>query len=65
MAKNSISTKFTKSTITKEEGKYIITEVTKDDTNSYDLSAVLDKLIDVEGLALTINKDNELTPLEQ
>lgn len=65
MAKNSFKTSFSKATITKENGKYIITEVTKDDTKSYDLSAVLDGLVDVENLSLSINKDSELQTIDE
>lgn len=65
MAKNSFKTSFTKAQITVEDGKYIITEYNKDDTKVYDLSAVLDGLVGVEGLSLSINKDTELTPIEE
>lgn len=65
MAKNSFKTSFSKAQITKEEGKYIITEYNKDDTKSYDLSELLDGLIGIEGLSLAINKDSELAPIEE
>lgn len=64
MAKNSFKTSFTKAKITKEEGKYIITEYLKDETKVYDFSAYLDGLIETEGLTVNFNKDSELTPIE-
>lgn len=64
MAKNSFKTSFAKAKITKEEGKYIITEYLKDETKVYDFSAYLDGLIETEGLAVSFNKDSELTPIE-
>jgi hypothetical protein len=65
MAKNSFKTSFTKATITKDGDKYIITEVTKDDSISYDLSDILDGLVDVEGISLSVNKDSDLKPIEE
>ena len=65
MAKNSFKTSFSKAVVTKEDGKYIITEYNKDDTKSYDLSSVLDGVIGVEGLSLALNKDSELTAIEE
>lgn len=66
MAKNSFKTSFTKAQITKnEDGTYIITEYNKDDTKVYDLSSVLDGLIGMEGLSLSVNKDSDLTPIEE
>ena len=65
MAKNSFKTSFSKATITKEDGKYIITEYNKDDVKSYDLSSALDGVIGVEGLSLAFNKDSELTAIEE
>ena len=65
MAKNSFKTSFTKAQITLEEGKFIITEYNKDDTKAYDLTEVLTGLIGVEGISLSVNKDSDLTPIEE
>jgi hypothetical protein len=64
LAKSLFGTKFSKSTISKENNKYIVTEVTKDSCLSYDLSAVLDSLIGIENLAISFGSDVELKPLE-
>jgi hypothetical protein len=68
MAKNSMSTKFVKATITEEEidGKkqLIITEYLKDETKTYNLTEELVKFMGVEGIALTISTDSELKPIE-
>jgi len=65
MAKNSFKTSFSKATLSKEEEKYIITEVNKDDTKSYDLSEVLDGIIGLENISLSINKDSDIEPIEE
>lgn len=68
MAKNSMSTKFAKATITEEEidGKkqLIITEYLKDETKTYNLTEELVKFMGVEGISLTISTDSELKPIE-
>lgn len=64
MAKKSISIKFSKATITEENGKYTITEISKDDTASYDFSAILDGLIGTEGLSISIVSEDEIAPME-
>jgi len=66
MAKNSFKTSFTKSTISKDEqGNFIITEILKDSALSYNLTEILDGLIDVENLSLSVNKDSDLVPIEE
>ena len=60
MAKKSIKVAFSKATISFENGKYTITEISKDDTNSYDLSAVLDSFIGLDGVSLSIGVDDEV-----
>ena len=50
MAKITKKYAFSKATITFENGKYTITEITKDDSTDYDLSAVLDSFIGKEGI---------------
>ena len=60
MAKKSTKVAFSKATITFENGKYTITEITKDDSTDYDLSAVLDRFIGQEGISLSIGVDDDV-----
>ena len=60
MAKKSTKVAFSKATITFENGKYTITEITKDDNTDYDLSAVLDSFIGQEGISLSIGVDDDV-----
>ena len=60
MAKKSTKVAFSKATITFENGKYTITEITKDDSTDYDLSAVLDSFIGQEGISLSISIDDDV-----
>ena len=60
MAKKSTKVAFSKATITFENGKYTITEITKDDSTDYDLSAVLDSFIGQEGISLSICVDDDV-----
>ena len=64
MAKKSVSIKFSKATLTKENDKYIITEISKDDSSDYNFSELLDGLIGVEGLSVSITSEDEITPIE-
>ena len=60
MAKKSTKVVFSKATITFENGKYTITEITKDDSTDYDLSAVLDSFVGLEGISLSIGVDDDV-----
>ena len=60
MAKITKKYAFSKGTITFENGKYTITEITKDDSTDYDLSAVLDSFIGQEGISLSIGVDDDV-----
>ena len=60
MAKKSTKVAFSKATITFENGKYTITDITKDDSTDYDLSAVLDSFIGQEGISLSIGVDDDV-----
>ena len=60
MAKKSTKVAFSKATITLENGKYTITEITKDDSTDHDLSAVLDSFIGQEGISLSISTDDDV-----
>ena len=60
MAKITKKYAFSKATITFENGKYTITEINKDDSTDYDLSAVLDSFVGLEGVSLTIGVDDDV-----
>lgn len=60
MAKKSTRVAFSKATITFENGKYTITEINKDDSTDYDLSAVLDSFVGLEGVSLSIGVDDDV-----
>ena len=60
MAKITKKYAFSKATITFENGKYTITEITKDDSTDYDLSAVLDSFVGLEGISLSIGVDDDV-----
>ena len=60
MAKKSTKVAFSKATITFENGKYTITEITKDDSTDYNLSAVLASFIGQEGISLSISTDDDV-----
>ena len=60
MAKKSTKVAFSKATITFENGKYTITEITKDDSTDYSLSAVLDSFVGLEGVSLSIGIDDDV-----
>ena len=60
MAKKITKVAFSKATITFEDGKYTITEITKDDSTDYDLSAVLDSFVGLEGISLSIGVDDDV-----
>ena len=65
MAKKSTKVAFSKATITFENGKYTITEITKDDSTDYDLSAVLNSFIGQEGVSLSISTDDEVPEMSE
>lgn len=60
MAKITKKYAFSKATITFENGKYTITEITKDDSTDYNLSDVLDSFIGQEGISLSIGVDDDV-----
>ena len=60
MAKKITKVAFSKASISFENGKYTITEITKDDSTDYDLSAVLDSFIGQEGISLSIGVDDDV-----
>lgn len=60
MAVSTNNVKFQKATITFEEGKVLITEYLKDETKTYDLVECLRDFENVDGIALTIQKNKEI-----
>ena len=60
MAKKSTKVAFSKASISFENGKYTITEINKDDSTDYNLSAVLDSFIGQEGVSLSISTDDDV-----
>ena len=60
MAKKITKVAFSKATITFENGKYTITEINKDDSTDYDLSAVLDSFVGLEGVSRSIGVDDDV-----
>lgn len=65
MAKKSTKVAFSKATITFENGKYTITEITKDDSTDYNLSAVLDSFVGLEGVSLSIGVDDDVPEMSE
>ena len=60
MAKKSTKVDFSKAIITFENGKYTITEITKDNSTDYDLSAVLDSFVGLKGISLSIGVNDDV-----
>lgn len=60
MAKITKKYAFSKATISFENGKYTITEITKDDSTDYNLSVVLDSFVGLDGVSLSIGVDDEV-----
>ena len=60
MAKKITKVAFSKASISFENGKYTITEINKDDSTDYDLSAVLDSFVGLEGISLSIGVDDDV-----
>ena len=58
--KESITVSFSKAIISKEDGKYIITEIGKDDSREYDLSEILDNWLEIENIKITISRESRL-----
>ena len=56
--KESRTVSFSKAILSKENGKYIITEVGKDDSREYDLSEILDNWLEIENIKITISRES-------
>lgn len=61
MAKISKKYAFSKAEISKDDdGKYIISEIGKDEIIDYDFSTVLDSFIGLSGISISIGVDDEM-----
>lgn len=60
MAKKNLRYSFNKGELTKENGDYIITEVSKDDSIEYSLSDVLDGFVGLSGVNIVISVDDDI-----
>lgn len=65
MAKITRKYSFSKGLIAFEDGRYTITEVGKDSSTDYDLSAVLDSFIGLSGISLSIDVADEVPELTE
>lgn len=63
MAKIQGKTSFSGAVITKENGAYMITEFSKDDAITYNLSEVIDDYLDKDDVSLSISVNGSLAPI--
>lgn len=63
MAKKNITLQFTNAELSIEDGEYILTETTKDDTKVYSLSKYLNSLIGQE-VSLNLRNTQEIDSIE-
>ena len=60
MAKKTVNLNYSNASLTTEDGQYILTETTKDDTKVFNLTSVLDSIIGLEGVSITIKTVEEI-----
>lgn len=65
MAKKTTKVAFSKAEISFEDGKYTITEIGKDDSTDYNLSAVLDSFVGLSNISLSIGIDDEVPEMTE
>lgn len=65
MAKITKKYSFSKAELSFEDGKYTITEMNKDDSTDYNLSAVLNSFVGQSGISLSIGIDDEVPSVEE
>lgn len=58
MAKKKISYGFSKFRLSKDKNTYLIEEVSKDSIEIYNLTQILDELIDKENLSMSISNED-------
>ena len=56
---------FNKGNISFDNGKYTISEISKDDSADYDLSAILNSFIGLDGVSLSIGIDDEVPVISE
>jgi hypothetical protein len=62
MAKKNLGETYSKAKIDKEAGT--ITEYLKDETNVYSIQELIDRWDGIEGITLSIKKDDTIKPIE-
>lgn len=61
MSKKTLKLTYNKATLLKnDKNEYMIEEVSKDDTKTYNLSKALDEFVGLEGLSISIGQDSIL-----
>ncbi|MDV3426627.1 MAG: YonK family protein [Bacillota bacterium] len=65
MAKDTRRISFNKAILSKNDNnEYMVEEITKDDSVTYNLSKELDKFVSQEGLTISIAQDGTIDPEE-
>lgn len=65
MAKKQIKYSFSKAEISKDdEGRYTLTEVSKDNCETFDLTSLLDEMIGIEGISLSFGSEDVVPSIE-
>jgi hypothetical protein len=64
MAKLTKKYSFSKSEISNTDGKYILTEINKDDSVDYDFTAILDSFVGLSGVSISIGIDDDVPEIE-
>lgn len=66
MAKRVVNDSFTNGQLTRSEnGDFILTEISKDEERSYNITNILDSLIGAESVAVAFKNTSELEPDEE
>lgn len=65
MAKLTTKYSFKGATLSKNGDSYILTEISKDDSQDYNLSAILDAMVGTEGISFSIGADDEVPPMDE
>lgn len=65
MAKITKKYSFSKAELSFDDGKYTITEIGKDDSTDYNLSAILDSFVGQSGISLSIGIDDEVPSVKE
>lgn len=66
MAKKKLSFSFSKGIIEKNvSGKFIFTEISKDEETTYDLQSTLESLLGVEGVSISISTEDIIPMVDE